>query len=175
MILEVVIAILILTVALMALASVYAASALSLHRSVQRGTAVTMAESQMEVYRTVSFSGIRLSAPLVSAASSTYVSANTSNSAIPPATGQAVTGLSDGDAGCVGSPPSVPCQPEQSKTGPEGRSYTNDTYIDYVNDDSTLSIVTPASGLMLKLVTVVVRDASTSQVLAIDSSAFHSS
>ena len=43
------------------------------------------------------------------------------------------------------------------------------------NDDSTLSIATPAAGLTLKLVTVVVRDSSKGEVLANDAPAFHSS
>ena len=52
-------------------------------------------------------------------------------------------------------PPATRCR---TVTGPDGRSYTVDTYVDYVNNDATLSIATPAAGLTLKLVTVVVRD-----------------
>jgi hypothetical protein len=55
----------------------------------------------------------------------------------------------------------------QNITGPDGHTYTLDTYVDDSNDE--------AAGLALKLVTVVVRDASTGKVLANDASAFHSS
>jgi hypothetical protein len=59
-------------------------------------------------------------------------------------------------------------------TGPDGHAYRIETYVNYVNNDSTLSIRTPASGLTLKLVTVVVRDAATGSIMARESSAFSS-
>ena len=46
------------------------------------------------------------------------------------------------------------------------------SYVDYVNNDATLSIRTPASGLTLKRVTVVVRDGTTGTIFARESSAF---
>jgi hypothetical protein len=57
-------------------------------------------------------------------------------------------------------------------TGPDGHTYRVETYVNYVNNDSTLSIRTPASDLPLKLVTVVVRDATTGSIMARESSAF---
>ena len=59
-------------------------------------------------------------------------------------------------------------------TGPDGRPYILDTYVDYVNNDATMSIATPASGLTLKRVTVVVIDGTSNQTLVVDSSAFSS-
>ena len=53
-----------------------------------------------------------------------------------------------------------------------GHTYRVDTYVDYVNNDSTFSIRTPASGLTLKLVTIVVRDGTTGTIMARESSAF---
>jgi len=60
----------------------------------------------------------------------------------------------------------------QDVTGPDERAYRIDTYVNYVNNDSTLSIATPASGLTLKRVTVVVRDGATGTILAREQSAF---
>jgi type II secretory pathway pseudopilin PulG len=172
-ILEVLIALTILSVAIAALVSVFTASALSLHRSGQRGTAVTLAENQMELYRTVSFSGIRINGTLIPT-SGTYVTGHSSDPNIPPAAGQAVAGQY-GDDACPSTTLPAACIPEQTPvTGPDGSSYTIDTYVDFANDDSTLSIATPASGLTLKLVTIVVRDAKTGNILAEDSSAFQS-
>jgi hypothetical protein len=57
-------------------------------------------------------------------------------------------------------------------TGPDGHTYRVETYVNYVNNDSTLSNRTPASDLPLKLVTVVVRDATTGSIMARESSAF---
>ena len=57
-------------------------------------------------------------------------------------------------------------------TGPDGHTYRVDTYVNYVNNDGTLSVRTPASDLNLKRVTVVVRDGSTGAIMARESSAF---
>ena len=57
-------------------------------------------------------------------------------------------------------------------TGPDGHPYRIDTYVNYVNNDATLSVRTPTSGLILKRVTVVVRDGTTGTILARESSAF---
>ena len=51
--LEMLIAMFVLSVAIGALVTVFSAAALSLQRSSERGTAVTMAEAQIEIYRTV--------------------------------------------------------------------------------------------------------------------------
>jgi hypothetical protein len=60
----------------------------------------------------------------------------------------------------------------QNVTGPDGHGYRVDTYVNYVNNDATLSVRTPATGLTLKRVTIVVRDAATGQALAREQSAF---
>jgi prepilin-type N-terminal cleavage/methylation domain-containing protein len=171
--LEMLIAIVILSIAILALVSVFTAAAISLHRSAQRGTAVTLAESQMEIYRTLSFTGIRIDGTLVpTSGTDPYVSGNSADANIPPSTGQALAGQ-NGDDACPSATLPAACLPVQTVTGPDSRSYTIDTYVDYVNNDATLSIRTPAAGLNLKRVTVVVRDPATNAVLARDSSAFH--
>ena len=76
----------ILAVGVGALLSVMAAGALSLQRSEQKGTALTLAENQLELYRGVSYPYIRLAASSWPSSGSAYVTANASDSTIPPGT-----------------------------------------------------------------------------------------
>jgi prepilin-type N-terminal cleavage/methylation domain-containing protein len=173
---EMLAAMMILTIAVSALIMVFLAAGLSVHRSAQRGTAVAVAEAQLEVYRTVKFADIRLNSSLIPTASTdTYVSGHSSDSNIPLSTNQAVGGDANNDHACPDTSYPAACLPVQTVTGADGRTYTLQTYIDYVNSDSTLSATSPASGLTLKRVTVVVRDPATNGILTEDSSAFQSS
>jgi prepilin-type N-terminal cleavage/methylation domain-containing protein len=169
---ELVIAMTILTVAVGALLGVFVNSALSLQRAGERGTALALADKQMEIYRRLSFTGARIDGSLIPA-TGTYVTANSSDSTIPPSTNQAVGGANDDDA-CPGDPAEA-CLPVQTVTGPDNRQYRIDTYVHYVNgldDDAASTILAPASGLTLKRVTVVVRKVTTGAILARGSSAF---
>ena len=167
---ELLIAMTMLAVAVGALLAVFTASAVSLRRAGQKGTALTLADTQMEKYRTRTFTSVRIDGTLIPT-SGTYVTANSTDSTIPPSTGQAVAGQNgDDDCPTVDEPPA--CLPVQNVTGPDGHTYRIDTYVNYVNNDATLSIRTPASGLTLKRVTVVVRDATTGRIMARESSAF---
>jgi type II secretory pathway pseudopilin PulG len=168
---ELVIALALLTVAIGALITVFASAAISLRRAGEKGTALTLADTQMEWYRRLSFTGVRIDGSLIPS-TGTYVTAHSVDATIPPSTGQALAGQNGDDACGGGSGEPVACLPVQSVTGPDHRSYRIDTYVDYVNNDSTLSIRTPASGLTLKRVTVVVRSGSTGTILARESSAF---
>jgi type II secretory pathway pseudopilin PulG len=166
---ELVIAMAILSIAVAALMMSYASSAVSLRRAGQKGTALTLADTQMERYRTRGFIGIRIDGTQIPP-SGTYVDAHTNDPTIPPSTGQAVAGQ-NGDEGCSAPLPAA-CKPVQDVTGPDGHAYRMETYVNYVNNDSTLSIRTPAAGLTLKRVTIVVRDATTGTVMAREQSAF---
>jgi prepilin-type N-terminal cleavage/methylation domain-containing protein len=166
---ELLIAMGILSIAVAALMLSYASSAVSLRRAGQKGTALTLADTQMERYRTRGFTAIRIDGTQVPG-SGTYVTANSSDSTIPPATGQALAGQ-NGDEACSAPLPAA-CQPVQTVTGPDNRSYRVDTYVNYVNNDATLSIRTPSSGLTLKRVTIVVRDGTDGRILAREQSAF---
>jgi prepilin-type N-terminal cleavage/methylation domain-containing protein len=168
---ELLIAMTILAVAVGALITTFVSSAVSLRRAGQKGTAVTLADTQMEWYRRLQFTGIRIDGGLVPATGS-YVTAHSADSTIPPSTGQAVAGQ-NGDSACPSGSEPVACLPVQNVTGPDRRSYRVDTYINYVNNDATLSIATPASGLTLKRVTVVVRDGTSGTILAREQSAFN--
>ena len=103
--------------------------------------------------------------------SGTYVTAHSADSTIPASTGQAAAGQ-NGDDTCPTSAEPAACLPVQNVTGPDGHGYRIDTYVNYVNNDATLSVRTPASGLTLKRVTIVVRDGATGTILAREQSAF---
>ena len=155
---ELLIATTILTIAIGALVTTFAASAVSLRRAGQKGTALTLADTQMERYRTRTFTAVRIDGTLVPTTGSTYVTAHSNEDAtIPPSTNQALAGQ-NGDDACSTTNEPPACLPIQNVTGPDGHAYRVDTYVNYVNNDSTLSIATPASGLTLKRVTIVVRD-----------------
>ena len=168
---ELVIAMGILAIAVAALLTTFAESAVSLRRAGQKGTATTLADTQMEWYRRLSFAAVRIDGTLIPSTGS-YVDANSEDSTIPASTNQALAGA-NGDASCPsgGAEPAA-CLPVQSVTGPDGHPYRIDTYVNYVNNDATLSVRTPTSGLTLKRVTVVVRDGTTGTILARESSAF---
>jgi prepilin-type N-terminal cleavage/methylation domain-containing protein len=168
---ELLIAMAILSIGIAALMLAFASSAVSLRRAGQKGTALTLADTQMEWYRRLSFTGVRIDTSLIPT-TGTYLSAHTSDSTIPPSTGQAVAGQNGDDACSSGQPA---CDPEQPVTGPDQRSYVIQTYVNYVNNDATLSIRTPTCGLTLKRVTIVVRDGTTGTIIAREQSAFERS
>jgi prepilin-type N-terminal cleavage/methylation domain-containing protein len=167
---ELLIAMTMLSIAVGALMLSFASSAISLRRAGQKGTALTLADTQMEKYRTVTFTRVRIDGTQIPISGS-YVTANSTDSTIPPSTNQAVAG-SNGDDSCPTTDEPPACLPVQNVTGPDGHTYRIETYVNYVNNDSTLSIRTPASGLTLKRVTIVVRDGSDGRILARESSAF---
>ena len=169
---ELLIATTLLTIGIGALVTTFAASAVSLRRASQKGTALTLADTQMERYRTRSFTSVRIDGTLIPSTGSTYVTAHSSeDETIPPSTNQALAGQ-NGDDACSTTNEPPACLPIQSVTGPDSHPYRIDTYVNYVNNDGTLSIRTPASGLTLKRVTIVVRDGDTGTVLAREQSAF---
>ena len=167
---ELLIAMTMLLIAVGALLAVFTSSAASLRRAGQKGTALTLADTQMEKYRTRTFTAVRIDGTLIPT-SGTYVTANSTDSTIPPSTNQAVAGQ-NGDEPCSTVDEPAACLPVQNVTGPDGHTYRVDTYVNYVNNDGTLSVRTPASGLNLKRVTVVVRDGSAGAIMARESSAF---
>jgi prepilin-type N-terminal cleavage/methylation domain-containing protein len=167
---EMLIALTLLTVAIGALVTVFASGSVSLRRAGQKGTAVTLADTQMEAYRKLPFTGTRIDGTQIPG-SGTYVTANSTDPTIPPSTNQALAGQ-NGDATCPTSSEPPECLPVRTVTGPDQRQYRVDTYVHYVNNDATFSIRTPASGLTLKRVTVVVRDSTKGTILARESSTF---
>ena len=147
-IVEVVIAIAIINVAIMAMFAMFQAGGLSILRGARVSNASVVAEKQMELYRGLLYANISLNDTLVTAAGS---------DATHTAPGSPLWGTQVTSASCSTASPE--CQPVQaSVTGPDGRAYRVDTYI----------VVNPVTGGRPgKRVTVRVSlAADTSKVLA---------
>ena len=160
---ELLIATTMLAIAVTALLAVLTASAVTLQRSAHQGTALTLANQQLELYRRLGYANIRLYGPSIPAkvgascpytGSDPYITANCSDSSIPAASNlvvdQATAGQIVGGPICSAGPPE--CQATRvvaAASSPDHYDYRVDTYITFV---------TPTGGRQLKQVYVVVRD-----------------
>jgi prepilin-type N-terminal cleavage/methylation domain-containing protein len=148
---ELLIAMTILSVGILALLATYSSSSAALVRSARIGTAVTIADKQMELYRSVLYDDIRLD--------SATIPGSGNYTADPAHTGDAQVTT----PACT-SPTPDECNASRAVTGPDGRSYQVDVYV-YPH--------TPDGGREIKSVTIVVRDnADGSKVLAQQESTF---
>lgn len=157
---ELVLALAILNVVLLALFATFNAGSLALRRASRISTAETLADKQLELYRAHLYSGILLDNTLVNSSATTSDATHTGDSAWVSAASQYTTGT------CSSTLPE--CQPIQTGvTGPDGRTYRIDTYVRALSGADA-----PASGRGVKRVTVVVRDSSDGKVLARLTSSF---
>jgi type II secretory pathway pseudopilin PulG len=142
---ELLIAMTILSVAISAQLAVFGSAFSSLERAGRKGTAVMLADKQMELYRRVDYSCIYLSS---ASGDSTYTS------------DAAYSGSQVVASNCAPntSPPTAATTASQVVTGPDGRSYRIDTYI---------VAFTPTGGRQGRAVTVVVRKMSAGVVDAV--------
>jgi Tfp pilus assembly protein PilV len=142
---ELLIAIVMLNVGILALVAAFNSSSLAIQRASQTATAATLAEKQMELYRAQVYANVALDASLVTAASAnaTYAGDTAYNAT-------QVTKV------CTGPPYANQCDPMRAVTGPDDVSYRVDTYM--VN-------YTPTNGRAVKHVTVVVRRATSLRTL----------
>lgn len=132
---ELLIAMTILAVALLALVAAFSSGALTLQRAGQTSTASALANAQMELYRGLKYDSIRLDAGSIPPVGDVY----RADTAYPVS--QVTT------PACAGPP--VECDASRPVTGPDNRAYRVDTYIEFE---------TPTGGRQLKKVTVVVRE-----------------
>jgi type II secretory pathway pseudopilin PulG len=152
---ELIISLAVLNVALFAVFAGFQSSVLALARASQTATASVLADKQMELYRGQMYANLALHAAAVTTAQgdSTY-------------TGDSAYNATQVTKTCTGSPLPAQCDPRQTVTGPDDRSYRVDSYI--VTE-------TPPSGRSVKRVTVVVRKSGTSTALARVTSTFDAS
>lgn len=131
----------ILSIAVAALLTAFTASDLSLRRAGDRGTATTLAERQLELYRKLAWEEIRIDASQLSVAADVpapYLTASATDDwfpKLPPADpNPQVAAGSDGTLPCP-LPPAVvvppECDPVQNVPGPDHHRYRIDTYIKY--------------------------------------------
>jgi len=142
---ELVIAIAIINIAVMAMFAMFQAGGLAILRAARTSNASVVAEKQMELYRGMLYADIRLNDGLVASADATHTAAPEWVSAATQKT----------SAACVNTTAS--CKPVQTSfTGPDGRAYRIDTYI---------VDATPTSGRLGKSVTVKVSLASNPSIV----------
>ena len=167
---ELVIALVFLSVALMTLVSSFGSAAIATKRAGAISTAGVIADSQMERYRSMTYDWIGLDTGI--ATDSTYTSdvacVGVGCGNIPPSvTGGAAACRSGGIVYINNFLPQ--CLPTQTTIGPDGHTYRLDTYV------SALQTVPVGAGTArsTKLVVIVVRDpAAGNHVLAREESDF---
>ncbi len=137
---ELLIAMTILNIGILAIVAAFSSGAASLHRASMVSTASALADKQMELYRALRYEQIVLDEDAVDATDSVYEG----DSALP---GNDTDNLVTIDP-CPTSPLPAWCDPSRMATGADGRSYRVDTYI---------VAVTPPDGREVKQVTIVVR------------------
>jgi type II secretory pathway pseudopilin PulG len=129
---ELLIAMTVLSVALLALVAAFSSGAITLRRAGQTSTAAALADQQMEMYRGLEYADVRLDPASIPSVGDPY----RSDAAYNPAQ---VTST------CSSTPWPDPCDASQTPTAPDNRPYRVDSYI--VSETA-----------QLKKVTVVVRD-----------------
>jgi type II secretory pathway pseudopilin PulG len=147
---ELLIAMMVLTVGILALVAAYSSGYVALKRATRVSSATLVADAQMERFRALQFSAIQLNTSC--GASCTEDSTFTGDSAYSSTT--QVTGCATTDSTCL---------PTQTTTGPDGKSYRLDTYIEYSCVSGTyVSATSCGSGnpYPVKRVTLVVRSSS---------------
>lgn len=137
---ELLLAMTVLNIGLLALVASFNSGIVTLQRAARVTTASVLADQQMERYREITYDSIRLDATAAATADSDLTYSNDSARSYPTAQ---VTGT------CAGVPDE--CNPSRTATGADKRQYRVDTYI---------LQQTPTGGRPVKLVTVVIRDAS---------------
>jgi type II secretory pathway pseudopilin PulG len=133
---ELLIAMTVLTIGVLAIAAAFSSGAVALRRASRISTAAALADSQIELYRALTYTNIRLDpASIPGSAPYTTDTAYSATQVTTPA--------------CAGLPPE--CNASRTAAGADGINYRVDTYIVYD---------TPSSGRQYKKVTVVVRDST---------------
>jgi len=139
---EMLIAIIVINVALLAILLSLTSGVSALRRSAETSTASAVADQQLERYRALAYASIYLDTTSLGATDSTY---------------QGDSAYSASQVSQTCSPVTAACNPSQTVTGPDGRSYRVDTYI--------VSVI-PSGGTAVKQVTVVVRKYGSTATLA---------
>ncbi|MGH2922092.1 MAG: type IV pilus modification PilV family protein [Gaiellaceae bacterium] len=134
---ELLLAMLILNIGLLAVVAAFSSGMISLNRASRITTASVIADQQMELFRSLTHSSIRLNTTSVDATDTKYRD--------DPVIGGNIANLVTGD--CAGPPDE--CNPSRQVTGADRKAYRLDTYI---------TSETPTGGRPLKKVTIVVRD-----------------
>jgi type II secretory pathway pseudopilin PulG len=149
---ELLVAMLMLNIGLLAVLGAFVSGSTAVRHASRIATASTIADTQMELYRALTYGALALDPSTVPASA--------------PYTTDAAYSASQVTATCSGTVATNPqCNASRTLTGPDHGIYEVDTYIVYS---------TPPSGRQLKVVTIVVRDSVslTGPALARETSSF---
>jgi Tfp pilus assembly protein PilV len=150
---ELLIAMFVLTIGILALVAAYSSGYVALNRATRVSSATLVANAQMERFRALQYSAIQLN-----------TSCGTNCAEDATFTGDTAYNATAQVTGCASTTEST-CLPTQTKTGPDGKSYRLDTYVEYSCVSGTLSTspsLTCGAGnpWPVKRVTLVVRNSS---------------
>ncbi len=141
---ELMAAVMIISIALLALMGAYDQSFFSLHSSAKTSAASQLGENQLELYASLPYASIGLDATTLATVKSTDPNYSTDETALP------VAGTDVTISGCGTS---AQCSPVQTLTGSDGHSYKVETFVRLLSNPS-------ATGWSEKVVTVIVRNLS---------------
>lgn len=146
---ELVIAVVMITIALLALMAAYDQAFFSLHNSARKTAAATLAQRQLQLYEALPYASLGLSSSLLSTAKSSDTYYSTDEAALTP-TGTDVT-----NGGCTTTV--AQCEPVQTSVkGSDGLNYRIETFIRSV----TQNLVPSGTATEIDI-TVIVRDPNT--------------
>ena len=142
---ELLMAMVMLNIGILAIVASFNSGIFALNQASKVSTASALADSQMELYRALTYPAIALDTTSLAGVDNTYKCDSALGGSCPNSTSGEVTTT------CSGSPLPNQCLPSRTTTGADRKNYRVDTYI---------TTSTPTGGRALKLVTVVVRDGS---------------
>lgn len=170
---ELLMAMVVLNVGLLATVAAFTSGTFAITRADEIATAATLADSQMEIYRALTYDWITLSAAPSPALDSTYTS-DAAYTGCSTSDTPSCTHLDDSTMGsiCTGTGKvavafPAACAPIQDVTGPDHHGYRIDTFVSSIG-----SAAGPPAQRAHKDIVVVVRDGRTLKVLAREESAF---
>jgi len=162
---ELMVSMVMLNIGILAIVAAFNSGALALKRAGEVSTASVVADKQMELYRALKYTEIALDSTAVATANTdTIYQCDQANKIDPAGTCGGANEQTQELRTCATLTPQ--CDPRQTVSGPDQRSYRVDTYI--VSQ-------TPPTGRPVKLVTVTVRRGSDLKTLARVSSSFDES
>ena len=162
---ELVISMVMLNIGLLAIVAAFNSGTIALSNAGQMSTASVLGDKQMELYRALKYTQLALDTTAVGTANGdTTYQCDRANKVDPTGSCGGANQQSQLQTTCGTLTPQ--CNPRQTVTGPDGRSYRVDTYI--VSQ-------TPPTGRTVKLVTIVVRRSTDLRELARVSSSFDQS
>ncbi len=139
---ELMVAIVLITVAILALMAAYGGAFSSLHSSGQTSSAGLLAENQLELYASLPYASVGLDSSTLTTVKATDANYSTDEAALPG---------SGSDVTITGCGTSAQCSPKQTLTGSDHHAYKLETFIRLLANPS-------ATSWSEKVVTVIVRD-----------------